>query len=115
MPRLKDFIDVNSVSMVMFSGIKKCPDTNVRIHVLVSNHLYFSIIYRLEHKIKMLNKQTSVVKIFSSPPSWCPWDIFISFKICSDAKERVGCGKQRAATAPIKSLVKLQPWLLRLQ
>ena len=29
--RLKDFIDVNSVNMIMFSGIKKCPDTNVRI------------------------------------------------------------------------------------
>ena len=32
-----------------------------------------------------------------------------SFKVCLDAKERVGCGKQRKATAPIKSLVKLQP------
>ena len=30
-PRLKDFIDVNSVNVIMFSGIKKCPDTNVRI------------------------------------------------------------------------------------
>ena len=35
-----------------------------------------------------------------------------SFKVCSDAKERVGCGKQREATAPIQSLVKLQPWFL---
>ena len=24
-----------------------------------------------------------------------------SFKVCSDAKERMGCGKQREATAPI--------------
>ena len=24
-----------------------------------------------------------------------PWDILRSFKVCSDAKERVGCGKQR--------------------
>ena len=32
-----------------------------------------------------------------------------SFKVCSDGKEKVGCGKQREATAPIKSLVKLQP------
>ena len=32
-----------------------------------------------------------------------------SFKVCSDAKERVGCGKQREATTPIQSLVKLQP------
>ena len=30
-PRLKDFINVNRVNMIMFSGIKKCPDTNVRI------------------------------------------------------------------------------------
>ena len=37
---------------------------------------------------------------------WCPWDIFRSFEVCSDAKERVGCGKQREATAPIKSLGK---------
>ena len=35
-----------------------------------------------------------------------------SFKVCSDAKERVGCGKQRETTAPIQSLVKLQPWFL---
>ena len=38
-----------------------------------------------------------------------------SFKVCSDAKERVGCTKQREATAPIQSLVKLQPWFLILQ
>ena len=24
----------------------------------------------------------------SSPPSWCPWDLFRSFKVCSGAKER---------------------------
>ena len=29
--------------------------------------------------------------------------------------KRVGCGKQREATAPIKSLVKLQPWFLSLR
>ena len=46
---------------------------------------------------------------------WCPWDFFRSFKVCSDAKERVGCGKQREAIAPIKSLVKLQPWFLSLR
>ena len=28
------------------------------------------------------------------------------------AKERVGCGKQREATIPIESLLKLQPWFL---
>ena len=45
----------------------------------------------------------------------CPWDIFRYFKLCSDAKERVGCGKQREAIAPIQSLVKLQPWFLSLR
>ena len=34
------------------------------------------------------------------PPHWCPWDLFRSFKVCSDA----GCGKQREATTPI------HPW-----
>ena len=29
-------------------------------------------------------------------------------------KERVGCGKERGATAPIQSLVKLQPFFLSL-
>ena len=51
----------------------------------------------------------------SSPPRWCPWDLFRSFKICSDAKERLRCGKQREATAPLQSLIKLQPWFLSLQ
>ena len=32
-------------------------------------------------------------KPLSSPPRWCPWDLIISFKVCSDAKERVGYGK----------------------
>ena len=43
-----------------------------------------------------------------------PWDLFRSFKGCSDAKKRVGAEK-REATAPIQSLVKLQPWFLTLQ
>ena len=51
----------------------------------------------------------------SSPPRWSPWDLFKSFKVCSDTKERVGCGKQREATAPIKSLLKLQLWFLSLR
>ena len=51
----------------------------------------------------------------SSHPSWCSWDLFRSFWVCSDAKERVGFGKQREATAPIKSLVELQPWFLSLR
>ena len=33
------------------------------------------------------------------------------FEVCTDAKERVGCGKQREPTTPIQSLVKLQPWV----
>ena len=44
-----------------------------------------------------------------------PWDLFRSFKVCSDAKERVGCRNQWEATAPIQSLVKLQPWFLSLR
>ena len=36
-------------------------------------------------------------------PRWCPWDLFRSFKVCSDA------------TAPIQSLVTLQPCLLSLR
>ena len=30
-----------------------------------------------------------------------PWDTLRSFKVCSDAKERVGCGRQLEVTAPI--------------
>ena len=51
----------------------------------------------------------------SSWPCWCPWDLFKSLKFCLNAKEKVVCGKQREATAPIQSLVKLQPWFLSLQ
>ena len=47
--------------------------------------------------------------IFNPCAIWCTWDLFRSFKVCSDAKERVGCGKQREAT------VKLQPWFLSLR
>ena len=54
----------------------------------------------------------SQIHSLSSPPHWCPWDLF---KVCSDAKERVGCRKQWEATAPIQSLVKLQPWFLSLR
>ena len=38
-----------------------------------------------------------------------------SFKVCSDAKERVGCGKPWKANAPIQSLVKLQSWFQSLR
>ena len=40
---------------------------------------------------------------------------FRSFRVCSNAKESVGCGKKREATAPIESLVKLQPRFLCLR
>ena len=43
--------------------------------------------------------------------SRCPWDIFRSFKVCSDAKERVGCGKQPHLFIPSK----LQPSFMSLQ
>ena len=33
----------------------------------------------------------------------CTWDLFRSFKVYSDAKERMWCGKQREATAPSHS------------
>ena len=36
-----------------------------------------------------------------------PLGSFQIFNVCSDAKGRVGCGKQREATASIQSLVKL--------
>ena len=29
------------------------------------------------------------------------WDLFRSFKVCSDARESVGCRKQWEATAPV--------------
>ena len=35
--------------------------------------------------------------------------------VCSDAKQRVRCKKQRKATAPVQSVVKLQPWFLSLR
>ena len=41
--------------------------------------------------------------------------LFRSFKVCSDAKERAGCGRQREATVPIQSLVKLLLWFLSLR
>ena len=48
----------------------------------------------------------------ASPPRWGLWNFFRSFKVCSDAKERVGCGKKRETTAPTQSLIKLQPLFL---
>ena len=44
-----------------------------------------------------------------------PWIFSDLFKAYSDAKERVGCEKQREATESNQSVVKLQPWFLILQ
>ena len=41
---------------------------------------------------------------------WCPWDLIISFKVCSDAKERVGKRKAAGSYRIYSSLVKLYPW-----
>ena len=51
----------------------------------------------------------------SSPPPWCFWDLLRSSKICSDAKERVVCGKKRGSYRTYSSLVKLQRWFLSLR
>ena len=47
--------------------------------------------------------------------SLVPLGSFRSFKVCSDAKERVGRGKQRESYRTYSSLVKLQPSFLSLQ
>ena len=44
-----------------------------------------------------------------------PLGSFQNFKVCSDAKERVGCGNQQEATTSIQSLVNLQAWFLSLR
>ena len=38
-----------------------------------------------------------------------PWDLLRYFKVCSDAKERVGCTKQREVIAPIHPLKNCNP------
>ena len=64
-------------------------------------------------------------------PRWGSWDFFRSFKVCSNAKERVGAesnGKLQQQFIPSKTATlvpefavddlpsaKLQPWFLRLQ
>ena len=50
----------------------------------------------------------------SLPPRWCPWDLFRSFKVCSDAKESV-VRKATGSYHTYSSLVKLQPRFLSLQ
>ena len=49
---------------------------------------------------------------FSLPPRWCPWDIFKSFKVCSDAKEGSGVRKASGSYRTNLSIVELQPWFL---
>ena len=46
-------------------------------------------------------RRAQLAKYTLLPPRWRPWDLFRSFKVYSDAKERVGCGKKREATASI--------------
>ena len=60
-------------------------------------------------------RRTQLANLHSLPPRCCPCDLFRSFKVCWDAKERVGCGKQRKATVPIQSLIKQQPWFQSLR
>ena len=67
------------------------------------------------HYFKKINRWTQLASPSSSPPSLCPWDLFRVFEVCSDAKERVGCGKQKEDTAPIQFLVKQQPRFLSLR
>ena len=55
-------------------------------------------------------RRTQLAKSTILTSSLVPLGFFRSFKVCSNAKERVGCGNQREATAPIKTLEKLQPW-----
>ena len=71
---------------------------------LIWSNRYLSAVVKFgEVRKAQLAKSTLI------PPCWCPWDLFRSFKVCSDAKEKVGRRKQREATAPIQSLIKLQP------
>ena len=60
-------------------------------------------------------RRAQLAKTILLTPRWCPWNLLRSLKVCSDAKERVWCRKQWKATAPIQSLVKLQPRYLNLQ
>ena len=53
--------------------------------------------------------RTQLAKSTLLPSTLVPLDLFRSFKVCSDAKKRVGCRKQQEVTAPIQFLVKLQP------
>ena len=62
-----------------------------------------------------MNRRTQLAKSTLLTCILVPLRSFRSFKISSDAKERVGCGKQREATAPIQSQAKLQPWFLSLR
>ena len=46
-------------------------------------------------------RRVQLVKYTLLTSTLVPWDLLRSFKVCSDAKERVRCGKQRETTAPI--------------
>ena len=61
-------------------------------------------------------RMTQLIKSTLLTSTLVPLGIFFrSLKVSSDAKERVGCGKQWETTTPIQSLVKLQRWFLSLR
>ena len=59
-------------------------------------------------------RRTQLAKSTLLTSTLVPLGSFQIFKICSDAKKRVGCEK-RETTAPIQFLVKLQPWFMSLR
>ena len=66
-------------------------------------------------------RRAQLAKSISSLPRWCPWDLFRSFKVCSEARERErereresGAPKAKGSYRTYSSLVKLQPWFLSL-
>ena len=61
----------------------------------------FIIHYGRQWPEMLTRPKTLNVHTLSSPPRWGPLELLGYFKFCSDAKERVGCGEQREATAPI--------------
>ena len=51
-------------------------------------------------------RRTQLAKTVSSPPRWCPCDLFRSFKVCSDAKEsgvQKAMGSYRTYSVPGKT------------
>ena len=97
----------------------------------VKLHFFLFLCYSPSHNVRLGGRRVigisgsliwskTLMELMFNPcfltSSLVPWDLFRSFRVCSDAKERkrVGCGKQWEATAPIKSLVILHLWFLSL-